>query len=78
MTVTNSTAVLWQETGNAFTSEADAYIWVDGDGNVHKAYRIDGLGYVLAVDQDDESPTDSGENIVTWGSGTVKLLLSDP
>jgi hypothetical protein len=69
MTVTNATDVLWGLTGSRFTTETNAYIWVNGDGSAERADYIPGLGYILVKgDKKKDGKT---------GSATIQLLLRE-
>ncbi|CAB9525370.1 Coagulation factor IX (Fragment) [Seminavis robusta] len=72
ITITNATHVLWSLTGNQYTNESSAYIWIDGDGTSQIADYIPGKGYYLI--QEHNNTNDSGE---TSGSATIELLMSD-
>lgn len=75
-TITNSTSVLWEEVGNAFTNVTDAYIWVDGQGLSQPAEHVSGLGFVLVKEGQSERQFVDGV-VTTKGAATVELLMGD-
>jgi len=74
-TITNATSVVWSLAGNEFSSNMDAYIWVDEKLESQAVKRIPGVGYGLAEErEDEEGPTSL---YFTSGSATVKLVVID-
>lgn len=72
MTITDASSVLWQSTGDQFTSTLDAYLWVNGNGEAKAVDHIKGVGYVL-VTEEDKIRSANG----TAASASIELVVGD-
>ena len=70
-TITNSSAVVWELTGNSFTENVEAYIWVNEFGESQVARHVPGLGYVVDGKREERNGTTVG------GSGMLEIVVWD-
>ena len=73
-TITNATSVVWQATGDKFTKNMDAYIWVNDRGEAQAAKYLPGFGYALAMEHDEVFIS---SEYVTSGSATVEVVAEE-
>jgi hypothetical protein len=67
-TINDATNVLWKKTGNEFSSDLEAYIWVNEKGKPQSVQRVPGIGYLLVIEQE---KTDLG------GSARIEVVVED-
>ena len=63
-TITNSSGIVWELTGSDFTTNVEAFIWINEKGESQAVRHAPGLGYVLE---------ESGD-----GYGTLEIVVFDP
>ena len=66
-TITNSSSVVWKMTGSDFTTNMEAYIWINDKGESQPARHVPGLGYVVVQH-------DVGDG---GGSGMLEIVVRD-
>lgn len=77
LTITNATSVLWEKSGDMFTNQTDAYVWMSEEGEAQLADHVSGLGYLLVNEEESSYSMFDNDAVRTSGSASVLLLVGD-